>query len=61
MKTMKKKYCCIKCNKKTSQINCSEGFTGSQYYLDYKCNECGGINTFPAKTPLMTTLYGYIS
>ena len=49
MKTMKKKYCCTKCDKKTLQTNCSEGFTGRQYYLDYVCDECGGINTFPTK------------
>ena len=51
MKTMKKKYCCTKWDKKTLQTNCSEGFTGRQYYLDYVCDECGGINTFPTKTP----------
>jgi hypothetical protein len=52
MKTMKKKYCCTKCDKKTLQTNCSEGFTGSQYYLDYACDECGGINTFLTKKHL---------
>ena len=51
MKTRKKKYCCRKCNKKTPQTKCSEGFGGEIYYLDYQCNICGTINSFPTKTP----------
>ena len=36
---------------KTPQTKCSEGFGGEIYYLDYQCNICGTINSFPTKNP----------
>ena len=52
-----KKCCCSRCDKKTAQTRYSEGFAGTQYYLDYMCDECGCINIFPTKTPKIKTQY----
>ncbi len=58
MKTRKqKKYCCENCDKKTLQTEYSEGFGGEQYYLDYMCDECGSINSFPTKRPEVLTQF----
>ena len=51
MKTRKKKYCCKNCDMKTPQTKFSEGVTDYMYYIDYKCDICGTINSFPTKTP----------
>ena len=52
-----KKYCCRVCDKKTAQTRYSEGYAGTQYYLDYMCDECGSINIFPTKAPERKTIY----
>ena len=51
MKTRKKKYCCKNCDMKTPQTKFSEGVTDYMYYIDYKCDICGTINSFPTRTP----------
>ena len=52
MRTRKqKKYCCNSCDKKTFQTKFSEGLSDNMYYIDYKCDICGAINSFPTKTP----------
>ena len=51
MKIQKKKYCCRKCDNKTFQTKFSEGISENIYYLDYMCDICGTINSFPTKTP----------
>ena len=45
------------CDKKTAQTRYSEGYAGTQYYLDYMCDECGSINIFPTKAPERKTIY----
>ena len=50
MRTKKqKKYSCKNCDMKTPQTKCSEGFGGKIYYLDYQCDICGTINSYPTK------------
>ena len=46
-----KKYCCNSCDKKTFQTKFSEGLSDNMYYIDYKCDICGAINSFPTKFP----------
>jgi len=51
MKIQKKKYCCRRCDNKTFQTKFSEGVTDYMYYIDYNCDICGTINSFPTRTP----------
>ena len=54
---IQKKCCCSRCDKKTPQTRTSEGYGGTQYYLDYTCDVCGCINLFPTKAPKVSTTY----
>jgi len=52
MRTKKqKKYSCKNCDMKTPQTKCSEGLSDKIYYLDYQCDICGTLNSFPTKIP----------